>query len=175
MVTVEPFSKEWAARFREQEAALATALGSRVEAVEHIGSTAVPGLAAKPVIDIAARAAAGTDPFALAQALSALGYTVHASGPKTHAVYVRGRAGTRTEILHVFAHDAWDDCNQRLFCDRLRRDPDARRRYTSLKRSLAATTDDGRDYTAGKTAFVQAVVDEERRARGLPRADVWEK
>lgn len=174
MVDLQPHSPTWADDYRREAERLAVALGTRVDALEHIGSTAVPGLSAKPIIDVAARTSPGADPFALGAALIGLGYEPHASGPKTHAVYVRLDGPRRTHILHVFRPDQWDACHQRLFRDRLLRDPVARQRYGTLKEALAGL-DDGRAYTAAKTALITELVTEERVARGLPAVTVWDK
>ncbi|MGY3263075.1 GrpB family protein [Frigoribacterium sp. 2355] len=170
MVDLQPHSPTWADDYRREAERLAVALGTRVDALEHIGSTAVPGLLAKPIIDVAARTSAGTDPFALVD----LGYERHTAGPKTHVVYVRRDGARRTHILHVFRPDQWDACHQRLFRDRLLRDPVARQRYGTLKEALAGL-DDGRAYTAAKTALITDLVTEERVARGLPAVTVWDK
>ncbi|KQO47249.1 MULTISPECIES: GrpB family protein [unclassified Frigoribacterium] len=174
MVDLQPHSPAWADDYRREAERLATALGTRVDALEHIGSTAVPGLFAKPIIDVAARTSPGTDPFALGADLIDLGYERHAAGPKTHAVYVRLHGARRTHILHAFRPDQWDDCNQRLFRDALLRDPVARQRYATLKEALAGL-DDGRAYTAAKTALITDLVTDERAARGLPAVTVWDK
>jgi len=174
MVDLQPHPPAWADDYRREAERLGVALGTRVDALEHIGSTAVPDLVAKPIIDVAARTSPGTDPSTLGADLVDLGYERHASGPKTHAVYVRRVGARRTHILHVFRPDQWDACNQRLFRDRLLRDPVARRRYADLKEALVGL-DDGRTYTAAKTALITELVDDERAARGLPAVTVWEK
>ncbi|KQM26856.1 hypothetical protein ASL10_04575 [Frigoribacterium sp. Leaf8] len=174
MVDLQPHSPAWADDYRREAERLAVALGTRVDALEHIGSTAVPDLLAKPTIDVAARTSPGTDPSTLGADLVDLGYERHASGPKTHAVYVRRDGPRRTHILHVFRPDHWDACHQRLFRDRLLRDPVARQRYATRKEALAGL-DDGRAYTAAKTALITDLVTEERAARGLPAVTVWDK
>ncbi|ROP65602.1 GrpB family protein [Curtobacterium sp. ZW137] len=174
MVELVEHRAVWALDFRSEAARVFRGLGSSVTAIEHIGSTAVPGLLAKPVIDLAARAAAGVDPFALGPLLEGLGYVRHSNGPKNHGVYVRSSSGTRTHILHVFAAEAWEHCNQRLFRDALLRDPAARQRYAELKRSLSGL-DDGRDYTAGKLDLVEEVLNAERARRGLGPTSAWDK
>ena len=172
---VEPYDPEWPLRFREQAALLEVALAHRITAIEHIGSTAIPGLAAKPVIDLAGCAAVDVDPLSLEPLIESLGYRQHRSGPKTHAVYTRGSGAGRTDILHVFTARAWPTCNQRVFRDKLEHDADARRRYGELKIRLAASGVSGMDYTAAKLDLIQELLDEERAARGLPPGSAWEK
>ncbi|MGF0114901.1 GrpB family protein [Promicromonospora sp. Marseille-Q5078] len=165
----------WADEFREESARLREALGVHVTELEHIGSTAVPGLVAKPILDLAARAAPGVDPFGLVDDVAPLGYGRIRRGPTNHGVYVRATDGERTHILHVFAADGWETCPQRLFRDKLRHDATARRRYGDLKTRLAATVTDGRDYTAAKRDLVEVLLNEERAARGLPPTTAWDK
>ncbi|WP_166793221.1 GrpB family protein [Cryobacterium lactosi] len=175
MITVEPYSPEWPKRFRQQAELLERALTFRITAIEHVGSTAIPGLAAKPVIDLAARTPAGVDPFSLEPFIEGLGYRLHRSGPKTHAVYTRGDSTGRTEILHVFTATAWPTSHQRVFRDKLQHDATARRRYGELKVSLAASGMSGMAYTATKLQLIQELLNEERASRGLPLVDAWEK
>ncbi|WP_285028261.1 GrpB family protein [Plantibacter sp. ME-Dv--P-122b] len=174
MIELSPHRTEWAAAFRHEAARLSDVLHGRVDAIEHIGSTAVPGLVAKPIVDLAARATAAGDPFALGPLLAGLGYEPNAAGPKTHAVYVRSEGARRTHILHVFDSDAWEHCNQRLFRDKLLHDAAARHRYGALKHRLAAT-DDGRAYTAAKLPLIEELLNEERTSRGLPPTTAWDK
>jgi len=176
MIRLVEHRPAWADEFRAEAVRLRAHLGDHVVDLEHIGSTAVPGLVAKPILDLGARAAAGTDPFGLAAAVAPLGYGQVRSGPKNHGVYVRtSPAGERTHILHVFSFDGWETCPQRLFRDKLRHDADARRRYGELKTHLAATLTDGREYTAAKRALVETLLNEERAARGLPPTTAWDK
>lgn len=174
MVRLAAHRSAWAEAFREESDRLAAALAGRVDLIEHIGSTAIPGLAAKPIIDLAARAAVEVDPFGLADVLERTGYESHTSGPRNHGVYVRLVTGRRTHILHVFAWAEWDTCNQRLFRDKLLRDASARARYAAVKQS-AARLADGRAYTAAKLSVIEELLNEERAARGLPATTAWDK
>jgi GrpB-like predicted nucleotidyltransferase (UPF0157 family) len=175
VVAVEPYDRDWPCRFELQATALKVALGAQLSEIEHIGSTAVPGLAAKPIIDMAGRAAAGVDPFSLGSAIAGLGYYPHLTGPKTHAVYIRGTEAGRTEILHVFDSIDWPHCNQRVFRDKLLHDVSARRRYGELKVNLAASVSDGLKYTAAKRELIQELLNEEQALRAIPLTLAWDK
>jgi GrpB-like predicted nucleotidyltransferase (UPF0157 family) len=175
MIRLEEHRPAWAEAFRAEAERIRRAAGDALTAVEHIGSTAVPGLRAKPILDLAAAAAPGVNPFGLDATLQPLGYVQHRTGPRNHGVHVRMEGGARTHILHVFAAESWATCPQRLFRDRLRRDPDARRRYDGLKAGLAATSSDGRAYTAGKRELVEELVNAERADLGLPPVRVGDK
>jgi GrpB-like predicted nucleotidyltransferase (UPF0157 family) len=175
VVTVEPYCRDWPRQFEEQATRLKVALGSLITEIEHIGSTAVPGLAAKPIIDLAARAAPGVDTFGLSPVIARLDYHRRRSGPKTHAVYIRGTESIRTEILHVFDSADWPNCNQRIFRDKLLHDESARRRYAELKLRLAESESDGKSYTAAKRELIQELLNEEQALRGLPLTLAWDK
>lgn len=174
MVYLMAHQAGWAEAYRREAVRVKAALAHRIDAIEHIGSTAVPTLMAKPIIDMAARVAPAEDPFALGEPLRALGYVPHTGGPRNHAVYVRTDGLRRTHILHAFRADQWPHCNQRLFRDKLLHDPEARRRYQDLKASIARLAG-GRDYTAAKTSLIEELLNGERAARGLPPVPAWEK
>jgi GrpB-like predicted nucleotidyltransferase (UPF0157 family) len=164
----------WAAEYAVMAAELREAFGDAVTEVEHIGSTAVPGLVAKPVIDVAARAvslevASGKD-----SQLAQLGFKHEPAGPPGRRTYTKTRAGVLTHNLHVFPTEAWDTLNQRVLRDHLRTTPEAVRRYSELKRRLAADGLSGFDYTAAKTTLIQELTDDARRRLGLPSVPVWE-
>ena len=145
------------------------------DAVEHIGSTSVPGLAAKPVVDLMA-AAAGLDAVAAAgDALAGLGYRRFEVGMPERLFYYRDEDGQRAYQLHVVPADTWDTRNERLLRDHLRAHPDDARRYAELKQRLAAEHTDGTEYTKAKTELIQELTDRVRADRGLPSAPVWEE
>ena len=174
MTILAEYDEGWAAQYAAMAAELAAVFGNAVTAVEHIGSTAVPGLVAKPVIDIAARAvslevASGKD-----SQLADLGFRHEPAGPPGRRTYTKTRAGVLTSNLHVFPAEVWDTLNQRILRDHLRATPDAVRRYSELKRRLATQGLAGLDYTAAKTTLIQELTDDARRLRGLPSVPVWE-
>ena len=129
--------------------------------IEHMGSTAIPGLPAKPIIDIivlvddleAARPAIGP--------LEATGYSFWADNPdKTKFYLAKGLppAPRRTHHLHI--HDDEAEVERHLiFRDHLRANPSARDAYLALKEDLAARYRDDREaYSKGKTAFIDSLV-----------------
>jgi GrpB-like predicted nucleotidyltransferase (UPF0157 family) len=143
--------------------------------IEHIGSTSIPGMVAKPIIDLAVRVQRLADVDRYDTALTSIGFLAIAAGPLTHRVRVRLANGQRTHVAHFFGADEWDTCNQRLFRDWLIGHPEDQALYANAKRAAAAEATGGRDYTARKTATVQIIVDRARAARRLPSVDVWDK
>ncbi len=142
--------------------------------VDHVGSTAIPGLAAKPVIDLMVSTPDLDSVTADESALTALGYVREETGMRNRLFYGRDTDGVRSHHLHVIPAEQWATRNERLLRDHLLAHPDAAAEYGELKRGLAATESDGLVYTKGKTALIQRLIDREREARGLPASDVWE-
>ncbi|WP_405062387.1 GrpB family protein [Kribbella sp. NBC_01505] len=174
MTVLAEYDEAWAEQFAAMAGQLRDALGPAAREIEHIGSTAVPGLVAKPVIDIGAcaddlEAVAGRD-----AELHALGFTHEPAGPPGRRTYTRVVDGVLTHNLHVFPAEAWAGLNQRILRDYLRETPAAVQEYGDLKRRLAAEGLSGFDYTIAKTEVVQRLTDAARASLGLPSVPVWE-
>ncbi|MFE7278041.1 GrpB family protein [Streptomyces sp. NPDC057623] len=156
------------------DALRAAAPGLFVE-IEHIGSTAVPGLAAKPVIDLMAAVHDLRHTAPHQAALADLGFHPHNNGMTDRLLYVRADDGVRSHILHVVTLASWSTRNQRIFRDYLRTHPEDATRYTQLKRAIAAAGTGPGEYARAKTALVQELTDRARTQLGLPSVPVWEK
>jgi GrpB-like predicted nucleotidyltransferase (UPF0157 family) len=153
----------WASAFRIERQRLEVQLPGSFIDVQHVGSTSVPGLVAKPVIDILA----GVESMAAADALVApicrIGYTTSAEFNATlsdRRWFMRWAHGHRTHHLHVVVHGstAWHEHLQ--FRDALRTDPGLLARYRELKQQLALRHAGDREaYTQAKSSFVRAVLD----------------
>jgi GrpB-like predicted nucleotidyltransferase (UPF0157 family) len=175
-VTIVDYDPAWPDRFAEQRDAILSIADGRIVAIEHFGSTSVPGLAAKPIIDIVvAVKSVDEDGLALAEAVAQLGYVPFDAGMPGRLMLTRDVDGVRTQHLHIVALERWDLLKERLMRDWLLAHPADRDRYAALKRDLAGSNLDGLDYTKGKTALVQEIVDAARAERGLPSEDVWEE
>jgi GrpB-like predicted nucleotidyltransferase (UPF0157 family) len=143
MILIEPYSERWPEQFRELGARLRAALGDRAVRIDHIGSTAVPGLAAKPVIDVqvTVRDLADAEPLLDAGFDETVEASDHrppgAEGPdadwrKRFFNPAAGRAN-----VHVRVDGRPNQRYPLLFRDYLRGYPDAARAYEELKRGLA--------------------------------------
>lgn len=177
-VDVVDYDSAWPAFFESEAARLAAYFPpGLIRRLEHIGSTAVPGLAAKPIIDILV----GVNDFALvtervAPAMEQGGYDYFFrpafgdDGPRYPWFIGRDASGARLSHIHVALIDDTPQWDRVVFRDYLRRHPDAARNYAALKRDLAARFADDREaYTLAKTAFIHAAM-ERAQAEGLPRA-----
>lgn len=162
-VALHAFDPAWADAFLQERDRLHDLALAVFVQIEHIGSTAVPGLVAKPIIDILAGVRTLAHVDALVDRLCEHGYTTSKEFNATLADrrwLMRWRNGHRTHHLHIVVHDGapWRD---RLgFRDALRRDPTLAGRYAELKQALAKQHENDREaYTEAKSAFVRAVVE----------------
>ena len=138
-IYLAPYDPAWPELFAREEAQMRAALGERALMVEHAGSTSVPGLSAKPLIDILLVVADSSDESTYVPALEAAGYTLRIREPDWHEH--RLFKGPDTDInLHVFSSGSTEIERMLAFRDHLRTDPVDRDRYESAKRELAART-----------------------------------
>ncbi|WP_173087901.1 GrpB family protein [Devosia sp. 1635] len=157
-VRLAVYNQGWRAAFEEEASDLRQSLASRVCGLEHVGSTSISGLMAKPILDLLLGLSNLDDGPGLASELAKLDYEFRpdAGLPAEH-VYAKGTP--RTHVLHVveIEGEAWQ---QKLaFRDALRDQPELARAYQELKVSLSLLfPDDRAAYTAGKTEFVKGVV-----------------
>ena len=169
-VEIVPSDPDWPAAYERERALLEPLLRPWLRGdLHHVGSTAVPGLAAKPVVDIQAGVA---DLDEARQALPLLvdaGYLHWHDDPEPWRLWLlKPRPEHRTHHLHLVQADHPEFQAKLVFRDRLRRDPEARTAYERLKRDLADRHRDDRDaYTDAKSAFVLRILEEEGAAEGL--------
>lgn len=156
-VELAEYDPAWPERFRALAERAASALGGMVLAVEHVGSTSVPGLAAKPVIDLDVVVRPEDLPAAI-QRLGGLGY-LHRGElgiPGRHAF--RPPPGEAKHHLYLCVPDSPGLREHLLFRDRLRSDPPAAAEYAALKRRLAEQhRDDPEAYQQAKRACIDAL------------------
>lgn len=125
----------WADRYKTRAAELRGVLGERARLIEHIGSTSVPGLAAKPVVDIVVGIDDPNDEGAYLPELEAAGYELRVREPHHRAL--RGGDPDEPVNLHCYPPDHAEVRKYLLFRDRLRAHPEERALYESAKRALA--------------------------------------
>jgi GrpB-like predicted nucleotidyltransferase (UPF0157 family) len=155
------YDESWPASYEADAAALRVALAPELDALEHVGSTAVPGMVAKPVIDILAAVRSWGRFDMMVDRLQDLGYVYtpesEADDPQRR-VFRKGPNDfrmMRTHHLHVTLSGSQYWKRIMAFRDRLRADPRAAARYADLKRELITQhRSDSRAYTAAKTTFV---------------------
>jgi GrpB-like predicted nucleotidyltransferase (UPF0157 family) len=148
----------WPAQYEAEAARLRAILGDRVLRLEHVGSTSVPGLPAKPIIDMLLIVADPADEDAYVAPLEAAGYTLRIREPDWHQH--RMLRGPRIVInLHVFGPDSPEIGRMLGFRDWLRADDEERDLYRDTKRELAARTWDYlQRYADAKGEVVEAII-----------------
>lgn len=159
-VELRPYDPSWATAFAEEREVLLCCFDVPPHRLEHIGSTAIPGLAAKPVIDILALVESRARAEAALPALESVGYVAVPNYPDPHRlVLIKRRAdGERSHHLHVHS-DAGEAERHLVFRDCLRADPARRDAYAALKQDLAQRFRNDRNaYSRHKTAFIDAIV-----------------
>lgn len=163
--TVVPYDPLWPEEFARVRAELATVLADRVLSIDHVGSTSVPGLPAKPIIDISVAVPALNESLSLVPALQELGFTYRPDDELPDRHYLpRTVAGLRRHHVSLTEPDSWHRKNSVVFRDALRREEGLAREYARLKRRLAASSGADRlAYLNGKTDFILGVL----RAEGL--------
>lgn len=164
-VLIVDYDPTWPEMFRREEARIRGALGERALLVEHIGSTAVPGLPAKPCIDIMLAVADSADEPAYVPDLEAAGYVLRIREPEwnEHRVF-KGREINLN--LHVWTIDDPELKRHRDFRDWLRLHKDDRDRYAEAKRSLGSETwSTMQDYAEAKNDIVAEIQGRIRKAQ----------
>jgi GrpB-like predicted nucleotidyltransferase (UPF0157 family) len=173
-IEVVGYDAGWPALAGSAREELLSALPGVLLEVEHIGSTSVPGLAAKPIIDLMAAAGLLSRVIEGDETLRGLGYERHETGMPGRLFYRRDRAGRRAYQLHVVTVDSWPTRNERILRDYLRTHPTDAARYGALKQSLSSEHSDSLAYTRAKTDLVQELTDRARADLALPPVPVWE-
>ena len=161
-VNLTPYDSTWPLEFEAEAGRITRALDGLPLRLEHIGSTSIPGLSAKPVIDILAGRPGNIPGSSYVAAFKQLGYDHKGAYGIPGRNYFR-RGSPRTHHVHMFStsSEAWEE--HLLFRDYLRAHPEIAREYETIKRELAVQfINDKENYTDAKGPFVRSIV---RRAR----------
>jgi GrpB-like predicted nucleotidyltransferase (UPF0157 family) len=166
-IVVVPYSPEWSARFDVERQRIEDALGAIARRVDHVGSTSVPGLPAKPIVDIDLSVPDADDELAYLPALEGAGYRLR--------VRQRGHRMVRTPALDVHVHICTDGCDWErrhlLFRDWLRNDGRDRDAYAALKQDLAMRAwPDMNAYAEAKSSMISDIT---RRAEAWAERVGW--
>jgi GrpB-like predicted nucleotidyltransferase (UPF0157 family) len=159
-VLIQDYDPAWPDAFLKLAARVKASLGSLVVTVEHIGSTAVLGLAAKPIIDLDVVLTSRSDLPEAIRLLATVGYVHEGDLGIIGREAFRSPPGEPRHHLYVVAAGAKELRRHLAFRDALRADPDLRDKYGALKRSLANQNKHDRNtYGESKSAFIISIVD----------------
>jgi GrpB-like predicted nucleotidyltransferase (UPF0157 family) len=160
-VRIVDYDPAWPVRFDAERDRIMSALGPVARRVEHIGSTSVPGLGAKPVVDVMVTVDDPDDDLAFVPALIGAGYPLRVIEPG-HRMF---HSPALDVHVHLWRAGSEDERRHLLFRDWLRASADDRERYETVKRDLAAREwVDSNDYADAKTEIVMAIME---------RAEPW--
>jgi GrpB-like predicted nucleotidyltransferase (UPF0157 family) len=159
-VRIHPYDTAWPGRFEQERAILTEAIGEwATGGIHHVGSTAVPGLAAKPIIDILTGVANLESSRACFESLAEVGYLYAPYRPEEMHWFCKPHPDRRTHHLHLVPVQSKRFRDELGFRDRLRADPEVAAEYAALKRELAARFEHDRDaYTDAKSDFIRAIL-----------------
>ncbi len=153
-VVIVDYSPAWRRRFEEERERIGGALGGVAHRIEHVGSTAVPGLAAKPIVDVLVAVEDPEDEAAYVPALEAVGYVLRVREPG-HRMF---RTAERDVHVHIWRSGSEDERRHLLFRDRLRASPDDRLEYEWAKRDLAGRWRDMNYYARAKSDVIGRIM-----------------
>jgi GrpB-like predicted nucleotidyltransferase (UPF0157 family) len=157
-IVVADYHPEWPERFRKEEAKIRAALGESALTVEHIGSTSVPGLAAKPMVDILLVVEDSADEDSYLPALENAGYVLRVREPDfdEHRMF---RTPEKDVHLHVYPTGSWEIRRYLLLRDRLRSAAEDRALYARTKRELAKRDwPSMQHYADAKTEVIEGII-----------------
>ncbi len=164
-IDIVPFSSQWINRFSKEAEFLKTKFPTIVKRIEHFGSTAIPGVSAKPIVDMLVEVISLKEvKKKIVPVLTSLGYDYfwcpEIDKPPMYAWFIkRDKNGNRTHHIHMVEKDSrlWE---RLYFRDYLREHPETAREYQKLKTNLASKYPNDREkYTKAKTEFVISVTE----------------
>jgi GrpB-like predicted nucleotidyltransferase (UPF0157 family) len=162
VIEVVDYRPEWADRFSAEALRIQSAVGSAARRIEHVGSTAVPGLAAKPIVDVMVTVDDPEDETWFLVQLEGAGYQLRVREPG-HRMF---RTPERDVHVHIWAAGGDDEHRHLMFRDWLRSSPADRGRYERTKRELAGRYRDMNDYADAKSDLIEAIMQRARSVLG---------
>lgn len=157
-IKIVEYDTDWPQKFETHARVISDALGGSALRIEHIGSTSVPGLAAKPVIDMLVVVADSADESAYLPHLEAAGYLLRVREPDWNEHRML-RTPDRDVHIHIYTAGCPEIQRNLLFRNRLRQNDADRRRYEQTKRTLAARDwPDMNAYAEAKTEVIESIL-----------------
>lgn len=165
-LSVVDYDPSWPELFETLAEQIRSTLGAAVLAIDHVGSTAVPGLAAKEVIDIDLTIGDPRAEHRYVPPLELLGYRLTVREPSFYEHRMLRLQSPRVNV-HVFGPDCPENARHLLFRDWLREHPDDRARYGAAKRTAVSAGGTVMDYNARKEPVVRSIYERIFRAKGM--------
>jgi GrpB-like predicted nucleotidyltransferase (UPF0157 family) len=164
LIEVVAYDRRWPAIYEEERQRLAKAFGSTAIEIHHIGSTSVPGLSAKPVIDIMIGVRTMDDARGLKTLMRSLGYVYVMVDDEPDRMFFR-KGTPRTHHVHIMSHRGAEYRRHLLFREHLMSHPSDRSEYAILKKRLAKEfREDRSSYVEGKSRYIESVLAKAKRS-----------
>jgi len=160
VVKLSKYNPKWKALFEEESNKLLSVASDYFEDIQHMGSTAIPGIVSKPIIDILAAINSLSNISRIIDPLKKLDY-IHRGeqGISRRHLFVKGGEEFRTNHLHVVEKNHQEWTKHILFRDYLRANPEEAEEYSRLKQALFKKFElDRKNYTTGKSEFIQVII-----------------
>lgn len=161
IVELVPYNEKWPEEFQKEAKILKHILADRAVAIEHIGSTAIPGIKAKPVIDVAVglRSMEGIESIIDILDKNQYYYRPKFGNKETHVVFAKGDDVSRTHYIHIMRFNGQPWKEKIFFRDYMRSNSQAAQQYEALKLKAAnANPLDRKAYTSEKDEFLQTIL-----------------
>ena len=157
-IRIVDYDHDWQGKFERHAKIITEAIGGSMLRIEHVGSTSVPGLAAKPIIDILVVVPDSANESAYLPQLEGAGYVLRVREPDWHE-HRMFRTLDRDVHIHLFSVGCPEIQRNLTFRDRLRRNAEDRERYERVKRELAAKDwPDMNAYARAKTEVIESII-----------------
>jgi GrpB-like predicted nucleotidyltransferase (UPF0157 family) len=167
-IVMADYDLAWPERFRQEEVRIVAALGEAALSVEHIGSTSVPGLAAKPIVDILLVVENSGEEASYLPALEEAGYVLRVREPDFHE-HRMFRTAAKDVHVHVFSLGSPEIERYLLLRESLRQNEEERELYAQTKRALAKQDWPTMEhYAEAKTEVVEDIISRATAARSGP-------
>ncbi|MDD5529435.1 MAG: GrpB family protein [bacterium] len=166
-VKIVPYSTKWHTAFEKEKKVLSNILKGKFLDIQHIGSTSIPGLVAKPILDIAIAISNINILEECIKKLENNGYQYlgDKEGRKNY-LFVKGDEDNRTHYIHIVGINSLNWKNYILFRDYLISNKDSYIEYSKLKKKLAKRFSNNRkEYTKLKADFIEKIIDEARQSQ----------
>lgn len=154
---LEQYNSKWKKFFEKEKKSLKNIFGDEAIEIQHIGSTAIPGIRSKPIIDIAIMIKNQKNADQFTPKIIQIDYQFHSSSTERHFYIKRGPINYNLSIAYADRGGFWD--RQILFRDYLINHPDAAQEYEEVKNNLIKKYPSGKDeYTYGKSEFINRIL-----------------
>lgn len=164
VIIIEPYNEKWSLMFEELRSQILNVIGNFIVRMDHIGSTAVVGLAAKPIIDIQISVLNLANIEEVKNGLESLEFIYRQDNPDLTKRYFRESEGMRRTHIHVRESGSWSEQFNLLFRDYLRKHENERNEYAQVKYDLAKQYGNRRElYVEGKTEIVWSIMQKANR------------